>query len=59
LDINYLRRRFITAEAILNEAYLLGISKGPSKDYKQLIIDNKDKDVVDFRKVIEQVNTYI
>ena len=46
INISYLKNRTFTPEALINEAYLLGISKGPEKEYFDLINNNKDKDLI-------------
>lgn len=40
----------------MNEAVMLGYSKGPVKEYKDLLANNKDKDIVNWRKITTDVN---
>lgn len=54
IDIDYLRKRGLVPEAILNEALMLGYTKNPAKEFKELLSKNQDKDVADWNKVIWQ-----
>lgn len=58
IGINYLKSKYITAETILNEAYLLGHSKGPSKEYRDLITNNRDKDLIEWHRITEDVKIF-
>jgi len=58
LDLTYLRSRFILPEALLNEAFMLGHGKGPLKEYKDLLINNKDKDIIDLGKILTSVRNF-
>jgi len=35
---------------------MLGYSKKPAKDYKELLLNNKDSDVADWDKIVCEVN---
>lgn len=59
LNISYLKSRQINAEALINEAYLLGFSKGPEKEYEELLQNNKDFEVIKFEKIHYEVIFYI
>jgi glutamyl/glutaminyl-tRNA synthetase len=55
-NISYLKSRHFLPETIINEAYLLGSSKGPEKDYKILIENDKDKDLItNFKNLFYEV----
>jgi hypothetical protein len=54
IDIAYLKSRSIVPEAIMNEALMLGYSKNPAKEFKELLMRNQDKDLADWSKVIWQ-----
>lgn len=54
--IDYLKQRTFAPEALINEAYLLGISKGPDKEYLDLVINNKNKDLIRPDKIMASVN---
>jgi len=56
ININYLKQRTFNPESLINEAYLLGISKGPQKEYFDLINNNKDKDIIRPDKIMDSVN---
>jgi hypothetical protein len=55
IDIKYLKSRSLIPQAILNEALMLGFTKNPAKEYKELLLRDKDKDVADWNKVIFEV----
>lgn len=55
LTIDYLKSRALMPEALINEAYLLGFSKGHQKEYSELMKGNKDVDVIDFHKILYEV----
>ncbi len=58
IDVEYLKSRFIMPETIINEAYLLGTSKGPEKEYQDLLKNDRDKDIIKFDKIIYEVKYY-
>ena len=47
--------RTFTSEALINEAYLLGIGKGPEKEYLDLVSNNKDKDLIRPDRIMNSV----
>jgi hypothetical protein len=57
LDIDYLKSRFFIPESLLNEALMLGYGKAPVNEYKELIMNNRDKDIIDWSKIL--VDVYI
>jgi hypothetical protein len=59
IEIKYLKERLIMPETLVNEALLLGHSKGPEKEYAALITKGKDKDLIDFHTVFQDVFIFI
>jgi len=55
VDIGYLKSRSIIPETLLNEALILGYTKNPAKEFKELLLKNKDKDVADWNTIVWQV----
>ena len=55
VNVNYLKMRTFTSEALINEAYLLGIGKGPEKEYLDLVSNNKDKDLIRPDRIMNSV----
>jgi hypothetical protein len=55
IDIEYLKTRSLLPEAILNEALVLGYTKRPAKEFKELLMKNKDVNVVDWDRVAWEV----
>jgi len=59
MNIQYLKKRTFIPESLINEAYLLGISKGPEKEYFDLVNNNKDKDLIRPDKIMLNVIKFI
>jgi glutamyl/glutaminyl-tRNA synthetase len=55
-NLSYLKSRHFLPETVINEAYLLGFSKGPEKDYKTLEYQDRDKDlIINFKNLFYEV----
>jgi nondiscriminating glutamyl-tRNA synthetase len=59
ISVKDLKTRHFLPETLINEAYLLGHSKGPEKEYKKLIENDKNKDLIGFGELIYEVRFYI
>ena len=55
INIDYLKKRTLMPETLINEAYLLGFGKGPEKDYEDLALNNKKNDIIRPDKIMDQV----